>query len=115
MLAPELLDTRTRLLALTEDSNDTRSATGRGRSAPQFFQESPGTTDCKNAPCWGCTESQRLGLRKCQWEAYDRTPLCPLCSTSDQDETARIFRRLPCLALSRKASISAEKSMTYML
>ena len=60
------------------------------------------------------TESQRLGLRKGQREAYDRNPLCPLCSTSDQDETARIFRRLPRLALSRKASISAEKSMTYM-
>ena len=56
----------------------------------------------QNAPCWGCTESQRLGLRKGQREAYDRNPLCPLCSTSDQDETARIFRRLPCLALSRK-------------
>jgi hypothetical protein len=49
MLAPELLDTRTRLLALTEDSNDTRSVTGRGRSAPQFFQESPGPQIAKRA------------------------------------------------------------------
>jgi hypothetical protein len=84
MLAPELLDTRTRLLALTEDSNDTRSVTGRGRSAPQFFQESPVLGVHRIAS----TESQRLRLRKGQREAYDRNPLCPLCSTSDQDENS---------------------------
>jgi hypothetical protein len=58
VLAPELLDTGTRRLALTEDSNDTRSATGLGKSAAQFFPKELWGHRLQNAPCWGCTESQ---------------------------------------------------------
>jgi hypothetical protein len=77
MLAPELLDTRTRLLALTEDSNDTRSATGRGRSAPQFFQESPGATDCKNAPCWDAQSRRDLVSASASGKHMIETPYAP--------------------------------------